>query len=283
MQLKTPLPLGRSLDQLRHHFFVEKAIADRLRAASREERTALYAHMYADLFTQVPDHPRLTQREDEALTRQAVVSKLRIVGRFLRPATVFLEFGAGDCRFAAEVCRRVQRVIAVDISDQSGQVADRPDNFQLIVYDGDNLALGDEIADTVFSDQLIEHLHPEDTRLHFELVRRLLQPGGQYVFRTPHAFTGPHDISMYFSDAPEGFHLKEWTYTELDGLLGELGFRRMYALWRPYGLWRFKAAYRPLPIAYCRAVERCLASFRQPIRKRLARWLLRELCLVAVK
>ena len=98
-----------------------------------------------------------------------------------------------------------------------------PRNFELIVYDGYELPIPDNTIDVVFSDQLIEHFHPDDTLFHFRLVRRILKPGGVYVFRTPHGFSGPHDISQYFCHSAKGFHLKEWTYVELSRLLHQVG------------------------------------------------------------
>ena len=44
-------------------------------------------------------------------------------------------------------------------------------------------------------------ISPGDVGNHLELTRRVLKPGGVYLIRTPHAYTGPHDISMYFSEA----------------------------------------------------------------------------------
>ena len=54
----------RTPEQLRHHYEVERELADRLRSASREERKQLYAGVYDELFRRVPDHPQLTWRED---------------------------------------------------------------------------------------------------------------------------------------------------------------------------------------------------------------------------
>ena len=51
MKLKRPLPLNRSFSQVRNHYLVEKAIAKRLKQASREERKLIYATMYDDLFS----------------------------------------------------------------------------------------------------------------------------------------------------------------------------------------------------------------------------------------
>ena len=54
-----------------------------------------------------------------------------------------------------------------------------------------------------------------------------MKPGGVYLLRTPHAFTGPHDISKYFSDTPQGFHMKEYTFREIRDLTRRIGFRKV--------------------------------------------------------
>src|SRR5262245_59143349 len=183
MKLRKPLPPDRSFEQVRNHYLVEKAIAERLKKASREERKLIYATMYGDLFNQVPDHPRLTQRNDEQLTRAANKSKLEIVSDFLNKSNVFVEFAPGDCRFAIEVAKYVKNVYAVDISDQRSQTDDMPKNFRLIEYDGYSLKeIEENSVDIIFSYNLIEHLHPEDTELHFELAYHILKHGGKYVF-----------------------------------------------------------------------------------------------------
>ena len=180
---------------------MEKAIAERLKKANREERKLIYATMYDDLFSQVPDYPRLTRREDKELTVRANKPKLALVSRFLDKSTVFAEFAPSDCRFAVEVAKYVKYVYGIDISDQKGQTNNMPDNFKLIIYDGYDLGeIEDNSIDIIFSDQLIEHLYPKDTKFHFELAYRILKKGGKYIFCTPHAFSGPHDISKYFSD-----------------------------------------------------------------------------------
>jgi SAM-dependent methyltransferase len=85
-------------------------------------------------------------------------------------------------------------------------------------------------VDVVFSYQMLEHLHPEDMPHHLETVCRMLKPGGRYVFSTPHRYSGPHDISAYFSDYPVGFHLKEWTYREMGQVIKDAGF----SVWHTY-------------------------------------------------
>ena len=218
--------------------------------------------MYDELFAKVPDHPRLTRRESTTLTQRKIESKLQLISGFLNRAIVFAEFAPGDCRFASAAAERVKKIYAIDISNQSGLSA-FPPNFELIIYDGYDLDLKDDSIDLVFSDQLIEHLYPEDAELHFHLVYRTLSKDGHYIFRTPHAFTGPHDISKYFSEEPEGFHLKEWTYSELSRLLRKTGFTR------PYGYWWFRGRQFELPIIVFALIELPLTIFPRKMRKRI--------------
>lgn len=272
-----PLPPNRSVEQLRRHFEIEREIAARLMRATRDERREIYATMYDELFERVPDHPRLQIREDAQLWRDANVSKWQLVEEFIDDDTVFIEFAPGSCRFAVEVCKRARMVYGIDISDQTGELDHVPDNFKLVVYDGYNLDMEDGVADIVFSDQLLEHFHPEDTKLHFEIVKRLLKPGGVYVLRTPHLQSGPHDISMYFCDEPEGFHLKEWTYGEFDELLRDVG----YSAWSAYRLTKGRMIHVPLSAFI--STEAVLRAMPRSVRVRLAERVFNNIVLVVKK
>ncbi|NJO88112.1 MAG: class I SAM-dependent methyltransferase [Chloroflexia bacterium] len=101
--------------------------------------------------------------------------------------------------------------------------------MHLVIYDGYQLNHPLNSVDLIYSNQLIEHFHPDETKDHFRLVFSLLKPSGAYVFKTPHRFSGPWDVSRYFSNTPKGFHLKEWTYTELIQLAKNTGFKRVTA------------------------------------------------------
>lgn len=223
----------RSKNKPYNHYFVEKKIAMRIKNSSRDERKILYKTMYQELFAEVPDHPRLTQAYSEKLTSFYNSTKFAIIERFINTNSIVLEFAPGDCSFAYALCKRVKRVIGVDISDQRFAFKNNvPSNFKFLLYDGFDLSsVEDESVNIVFSDQLVEHLHAEDVVSHFELASRILKPSGCYVFRTPHAYLGPHDISKYFSQVSEGFHIKEWTYSEMRNVVLSSGFSRIYYVW----------------------------------------------------
>ncbi|HEX5131961.1 MAG TPA: methyltransferase domain-containing protein [Candidatus Krumholzibacteria bacterium] len=257
----------RTPDSIRRHYEVEKALADRLRAStSREERARIYATMYDELFAAVPDHPRLTGVKDPAHVARQNQSRLDLVRHYLRPGARVLDIGAGDCTFSRELAARARAVYALEISADSVAVDDTPANMTLVIYDGFNLPFAPGSLDLAFSDQLVEHLHVEDQQLHFRSVATALAPGGAYVFRTPHRFTGPHDVSKYFTAGePEGFHMKEWTYRELRDELRRAGFARVDAIWSargrsarvPLGLLTWcEAVLQPLPVSLRRSLAR---------------------------
>ena len=257
---------ARTPERLRQHYEVEKALADRLRrTASREDRAKLYESMYDTLFAAVPDHPRLTAVRDRAYIERVNHARLAIVATYLRHDTRALDIGAGDCSFSFELARRVKHVTAVEISEGSTVTQDAPENFQLVLYDGFHLPLAPGSIDLAFSDQLVEHLHVDDAEWHFRMIAEALAPGGRYIFRTPHNFTGPHDVSMYFTSGdPEGFHMKEWTYGELRTVLRRSGYGRLTAIWAAKGfaarmpLWVMtmkEAVLRPLPRGLRRRVS----------------------------
>jgi SAM-dependent methyltransferase len=256
----------RTPERLRRHYEVEKALADRLRkTTSREERAKMYESMYDTLFAAVPDHPRLTRAHDPAYVARVNRARIAIVGPYLHPGTRALDVGAGDCTFSFELARRVKQVVAVEIAAGSTVTDNAPRNFELILYDGFHLPVAPGSIDLAFSDQVIEHLHLDDVEWHFKMIADVLAPGGYYVFRTPHGFTGPHDVSEHFTTgAPEGFHMKEWTYGEIVSVLQRAGYRKLTAVWCgkgiafrvPIGLMKLKEALlRPLPRGLRRKVS----------------------------
>lgn len=272
-----PSSTTRSAERLRHHYEVERSLADRLRESPRAARPGVYAHMYAELFAEVPDHPRLVRRADQAMIAYRTRRLLRLLWPFLTPASRVLEFGAGDCTLAFAIAPLVRHVVAADISNQIASGRAIPSNFEHVTYDGYVLPVGDGSADVVFSNDLIEHIHPEDVALHFRAAHRVLAPGGVYVFTTPHRFTGPHDVSRHFSDVPEGFHLKEWTFRELDAVMRDAGFSRL-------AFHRFaKGVPLRQPVALIGQLERWIGPLAPPLRRRLGRLFLPGIIISAVR
>ena len=255
---------ARTRAQLQHHYEVEKALAERLKATrSPAERAPLYATMYSELFAHVPDHPRLTMSRDPEAEARQVARLLALVRPYLGPTVEYVEFGAGTCALPLAVAAHVRRARAVEIADQIPSAVTRPANFELVLYDGWNLDWPPATVDLVFSEQFVEHLHPDDARRHFQLVHTMLRPGGRYVLRTPERWTGPHDVSRGFSTRAQGFHLREWSYVELAAEARATGFARVEAFWNARG-----RCVR-LPLGLLSSVERAMAHWPLGLRRRL--------------
>lgn len=265
-------------DARRRHYEVEKELASKLKAAPREQRPHIYRTMYQELLERVPEHARLSEAISSERMQANLARGVRLVEKYLSPETDLIEFAPGTCRFSYRVARKVRTVIAVDISDQRRGNAKPPANFRHLVYDGYHLDLEDACADVIFSNQFVEHIHPEDTLLHFQLAYRLLREGGCYVFCTPHRFTGPWDVSRGFSDTAEGFHLKEWTYRGLRDVLQEAGFRNTVLM-----VW-VKGRPLPMPLqGVYLLLEDVVGKLGNPLRRKLSRYLFNQVVFTAVK
>ncbi|HWQ03481.1 MAG TPA: class I SAM-dependent methyltransferase, partial [Candidatus Nitrosotenuis sp.] len=220
---------GRTREQIEQHYRVERELADRLRRASRAERRKLYPLVYDELFARVPSHPMLARKSSPEDSARDVARQMRLLQQFLKPECVFLEIGPGDCALSFEVARQVKKVYAVEVSAAIASRAETPANFELILSDGCSITLPDASVDVVYSNQLMEHLHPEDALEQLRDIQRILRPGGVYVCLTPDRLTGPHDVSYGFDAEPTGFHLKEYTAAELADLFRSVGFRDVKA------------------------------------------------------
>jgi SAM-dependent methyltransferase len=257
----------RPLALLREHYEVERELADRLRHATREQRRSLYGPVYDELFQRVPHHPQLTRKSSLELSQAGVAPQLQLLGPYLRHDSVVLEIGPGDCSLSLALAKRVRRVYGLDVSEKITRQLTVPENFELILSDGTSVPLPPASVDVAYSNQLMEHLHPDDAREQLEGIYRSLRPGGVYVCITPNRVSGPHDISTHFDSVATGFHLKEYTVRELRRLFGEVGFRKVRPLLGRRGFWI------TAPAPPVEAAEALLARLPRQARQRIGRTL----------
>ena len=184
--------------------------------------------------------------------------------------------GAGDCLVTFAVARLVKKAIAVEVSETIAKASDTPENFELVLSDGVSIPVPPGSIDVAYSQQLMEHLHPDDALEQLENIYASLKPGGKYFCVTPNGITGPHDISRHFDDTATCFHLKEYTISGLAKLFKRVGFRQVYlyvstgASPKAIPTWSFgmiESVLRPLPRSMRlqlghRIRPRALVSFR---------------------
>jgi len=256
---------SRNFQELRRHYEVERALAERLRTCPAQERRALYGTVYNELFARVPDHPQLTRKVSPELSRRKVLADFRLIEKFLSPSTRFLEIGAGDCALSLHVARHTAAVTAIDVSDTILKDVVAPDNVRLVVFDGCEIPAEPSSIDLAYSNQVIEHLHPEDAALQVASLLRALKPGGRYVCVTPNRLNGPHDISQFFDTVASGLHLREYTYRELDRFFRALGYERTRACLG------FKGRFAPVPVWVVGVFEAALSLLPARVRVRIGR------------
>jgi SAM-dependent methyltransferase len=236
----------RSLNQITEHYLLERNLADQLRQTAKESRGDTYREVYATLFSRLPDHPQHNGNFQD----NAYVSRQADLLRKLAPAGCsFVEIGAGDARLAMEMASHCRSVIAVDVTDTLFRRDRAPANVSFVLTSGTNIDIPSESVDFVYSNQLMEHLHPEDAEDQLREIVRILKPGGRYFCITPNVTSGPHDVSKYFDQAATGFHLKEYSFASLASAMRTAGFRDATALLVRQG------DYRVLPLSIGRGLE----------------------------
>ncbi|KAF0191336.1 MAG: type 11 methyltransferase [Gammaproteobacteria bacterium] len=215
----------QTTSQLREHYEIERQLADRLRSASKDERKTLYTSLYDELFKRVPHHPQLSKRTEK--TTKATQRQARFLGKLCKQRKpVFLEVGPGDCAISLEMAKYDAQVYAVDVSNEITNHIAPPRNFSLILSDGCSVDVPKESVDLAFSNQLMEHLHPDDAIAQLHNIYSALKPGGKYFIVTPSRFSGPHDVSQHFDDVATGFHLHEYSLDELMEECRNVGFSK---------------------------------------------------------
>lgn len=217
----------RDRKTIKQHYLIEKNLANKLRRANKAERQPLYTEIYDEFFKTIPNHPQLQIKNDATHQHQLVNQKLSLLKKFLHSDTTFLEIGAGDGALSLQVASIVKKVHALEVSSEISRTSNAPDNFEFLITDGTTIPLPLASVDIAYSNQVMEHLHPEDALEQLKNIYRTIKPNGLYVCLTPNKFSGPHDISKYFDTEATGFHLHEYTTAELKNIFIACGFKKV--------------------------------------------------------
>lgn len=92
---------NRHTDRDREAYEIERALADRLRRSTKEDRPRIAGEVYADLYRLVPSHPDLTRSKAER--NQGAATQVYSYERWVSDGAAVLEVGAGSC----DVIRRL--------------------------------------------------------------------------------------------------------------------------------------------------------------------------------
>lgn len=242
------------------HFQLEKKLADELRVSTAEERRVLYGRVYNDLFSTFPE---LANKHD-ASEEERIAWQLKLVERLYDKNKIFMEIGAGDCILSKALAKHFKKIIAYEVAESIPFIEGKPENFELKIFNGVDMHEKSASVDIIYSNQVFEHLHPDDTMPLLKLYHSFLTPGGKLVIITPHRLTGPHDISRDFTNDAEGFHLKEYTYKELKDQMRAAGFTNIKG-YAGYSKW----GYFPVNMSLLILFERIGDRFPSFLKKKL--------------
>jgi SAM-dependent methyltransferase len=213
-----------TIDMVLQHWKLEKDLTQQLLQTTPQNRKKVFYEAYNTLYNTLPWLQK-TGSINDVLPEQTYNERWAQLLGDVKGKTVY-EIGSGNGNLIRFLANKGALCVATEISES------RPDKQPManLVWhntDGTNLMEYEQKNhyDLVISDQVIEHLHPDDIYLHFKNVFGILKPGGRYVFYTPHYYIGPGDVSRIFGCIiAEGMHLKEYKYTEIYKVLKSTGF-----------------------------------------------------------
>ena len=147
---------------------------------------------------------------------------------------VVLDYGCGYGNSSNTLGNYAKYVYAVDASkiaiENAKEKYKNKENIEFLHHSSPYVTLENESIDAVYSIDVVEHLHPEDFKIHLNEIYRILRNGGTYVFLTCDGDYGPSDCSSWFYPKgfgfkPRGIHLKEYTFIELINCVSESGYK----------------------------------------------------------
>ena len=219
------------------HWELEKQLTEDLLSSTPQNRWETFDRSYTRLYSDLEWINRFAGESSPtvAANREQHKKWRAAIGE---PPQAIYEIGSGKGELIEYLAREGFVCRATEVTRERGEkhLDSGVANVSWSVSDGVHLDRFESANsyDAVISDQVLEHLHPDDIEAHLRGVHAILKPGGRYIFCTPHRFSGPHDVSRVFKyDRALGMHLKEYTYREFMAALRETGFKSAHYAFLP--------------------------------------------------
>lgn len=224
-------PDPQNLKQWRRlHFEIEKNYAQRIMnaPAGSTKRQKLFLEGYDKVINEI-----INKYNPGGGGTKNTDMVMKIIKKMLPAGKKVLDIGCGQGNLVFELIQNYYLASGLDVSQKLIDSARK----KLRKINADNLVECAEIAnyssrkkfDLIVMDNVIEHIAPDEINAVLEKCNKLLNKNGQILILTPHKFSGPHDISRYFlklGDKAQGFHLREFSFTDLKKELLIAGFEK---------------------------------------------------------
>jgi len=220
----------------RHHYEIEKQYARQILEAPKGsgERRRLFQQAYSDVIGNIIEIYNPGGGETNYTdTVVGIVNSLLPQSR--KPSAKIFDLGCGSGNLLMALAKDGYRVYGIDVSQSSIEQA-KQDLGAFAM--SDHIQHGDVLDydpptkfDLIVMDNVIEHLVPDETPDILAKCYEMLGNDGYLIVLTPHSFSGPHDISKYyvpFGAKAEGFHLKEFSFTDMNEFLLQAGFQEVW-------------------------------------------------------
>lgn len=248
------------------HWSLERRLTRELLASTRESRWATFERCYTTLYGELDWLNRLIGSTSTTPAADRYRHWGELVGT--QPKCIY-EVGSGKATMISYLAQLGHQCTATEITRERGAMhAVQHPNLRWTQTDGVNLAHFEpsNSFDFVISDNVIEHLHPDDLTLHLSGAREILKNGGKYLLAVPHRWFGPSDISRVFKyEIACGMHLKEYTYRELSKALRLAGFSVVASVRLPLPGSSQVARSDARTMQWLCLLEAVLSPFAQPI------------------
>ncbi len=213
------------------HWDLETRLTRELLNSTPESRWDTFEKCYTTLYTKLEWLNRYIGANTATPPAQKYRDWAMLIGT---PPRRIYEIGSGKGTMISYLASLGHYCRGTEITHERGRkhVIEHP-NLTWGISDGIHFDRFEPINsyDVAVSDNVIEHIHPDDLVMHMIGVISILAKGGRYIMATPHVWYGPWDISKVFKrKRAEGMHLKEYTYSEIKHIANAAGFQNIAAI-----------------------------------------------------
>ncbi len=229
-----PMNMHLTEDMILKHWDLEKQLTKQLLESTADNRWEVFERCYTTLYSQLEWLNKYIDKNKEISAEILYQDWADLIGA---PSKKVYEVGSGRGEMISYLASLGHECKATEITRERGEkhVSSELDNLEWGVSDGIHLERFDPFNtyDFVISNQVIEHMHPDDLAEHCKHVRSILKPEGNYIVCAPHVWHDPADISAVFKyDKAIGMHLKEYTNIEIYKLLKGAGVKKVSPVYR---------------------------------------------------